>query len=288
MFTEIPLTYETLDTVRRQWGAAPTVAERLHGGEESATYRLGDHVVRVGPTWRGTAELECCYRVASFAAREVPEALAPLATASGLVVARVDSRPVTVWPYVEGVWGDEGDRGQRRQAAALLARLHRRLAGWRGRARPASRSPLVAVPDLADPELDRWLADFDRRHPRRYPLHADAYPGNVLVREGRIVALLDWDEAIIGPPERELAWAAMEWGDGLWADTREAVHEFVAEYRSAGGPAEPLDDVAITQPYRERIRWEVAYARAARERGIIHDEDDREYEARQLSLFWRR
>src|SRR5688500_8831470 len=54
---------------------------RLHGGEESAAYALGDVVVRVSPGWRSLDELDWCYRVAAAAKVHVPEVVAPIVAA---------------------------------------------------------------------------------------------------------------------------------------------------------------------------------------------------------------
>ncbi len=118
-------------------------------------------------------------------------------------------------------------------------------------------------------------------------MHGDFYAGNVLVRDGHIVGLLDWDEAFLGPPERELAWAAWEWGDGLstLGSDLEGARTFVADYVAAGGPAHPVDEEALRQLIRQRLRWEVEYARAADESGAVSDEDGSSYEARQLQAF---
>ncbi|MGI8594506.1 MAG: phosphotransferase enzyme family protein [Solirubrobacteraceae bacterium] len=283
-----PLTTDMIGVAQRHWALAGEVhepPERLLGGEESAAYRLGRHVVRIGPAWRADAEVEWCHAVAAAAAARVAEALAPCRTATGSTVARVARRPVTVWPFVEGSRGDDRDRGQRAQAADLLARLHDALAGVRLGPRPPASAPRAEVPDLEDPELDEWLDDFDRAHESRQPLHGDFYGGNVLVREGRIVGLLDWDEAFVGPPERELAWAAWEWGDGLGTLALQGARTFIAEYAAAGGPARPIGGDCLRQLVRQRIRWEVSYARAAARRGVALDADDHEYQDRQLEAF---
>lgn len=282
-FADTPLTADVVGTIRRHWGlalATPEQAERLHGGEESAAYRIGRHVVRIGPRWRASAEIEWCHAVAAAAANRVPEAIAPCRTTTRRTVVRVADRPITVWPFVDGCWGDDADRQQRRNAADLLARLHRALARVSRAARPPRSAPRVAAPELKDAALDAWLADFDSRHPVRQRLHGDFYAGNVLVRDGHIVGLLDWDEAFLGPPERELAWAAWEWGDGLSSlgSDLEGARAFVADYAAAGGPARPIDEEALRQLVRQRIRWEVEYARAAHE-------TDSSYEARQLQAF---
>ncbi len=284
-FANIPLTATVLDAVCSHWDIPTASADRLPGGEESAAYRLGNHVVRMGPPWRSSSELEWCYAVVAHAGRHVPEVVAPIATTFGRIVVRIDDRPVTVWPFVSGARGDDSDRSQRYQAAGLLTRLHRCFANYGSAPRPINTSRLMLDPDLVDPELDQWLDRFAREHPVRQPLHGDFYAGNVVVRHGVIVALLDWDDMIVGPPEYELAWSAMEWGDSLWADTRDGVRRFIADYQAAGGSAKPLDDHVITQLYRGRVRWEIAYTFAARARGALHDDDDRDYENRQRDFF---
>lgn len=287
-YADAPLTSELIAAVRRHWEVEVDPieqSERLFGGEESAAYRLGRHVVRIGPTWRAEAEVEWCHGVATAAAARVAEAIAPCRTSGGVTVVRVEGRPVSLWPFVRGSWGNDADRGQRRQAADLLARLHGALAGVRCAARPPASAPRVAAPDLDDPDLDAWLLDFDRAHPLRQPLHGDFYAGNVLVREGLIVGLLDWDEAFVGPPERELAWAAWEWGGGLGTLELQGARAFIADYRAAGGPADAIDHESLRQLVRQRIRWEVQYTRAASGRGVVLDADDHAHQRRQLEAF---
>ena len=252
--------------------------ERLNGGEESAAFRCGDLVVRAGPVWRSDVELEWSSEVAIAAAEVVPEVVPPLIRPDGTTVVRIDDRPVTVWPYVAGTKADDRDGAQRLQAADLLARVHRALGRTPWSPRPPDGTPRAPTPDLTDVDLDLWLAIFDRDHPRLQALHGDFYAGNALVAGGRIVALTDWDEALLGPPERELAWAAWEWGDCLDSLDLEPALAFVDAYRAAGGPARRLGEHDLRQLVRERLRWESAYRRA-------NAPDDTEYEARQLRAF---
>ena len=41
-------------------------------------------------------------------------------------------------------------------------------------------------------------------------VHGDYWPGNVLWREGSIVAVLDWEAATLGDPARDVAYCATE------------------------------------------------------------------------------
>ncbi|MEV4166523.1 phosphotransferase enzyme family protein [Nonomuraea dietziae] len=289
IYASIPLTFAIRQAVAATWGVSDGEGVRLHGGEESAAYLLGEHVVRVGPTWRTTAEAEWCHAIGRAAAERLPEAVAPLPTPSGDTVIRVEGRPISLWPYVEGSWPDSDLPEQRVQGARLLARLHTALAGVRPppRPRPAFQeegldgTPPSDASDLADPTLDRWLAAFHRERPRRHPLHGDFYTGNTLARNGTIVAVLDWDETFVGAPELELAAAALEWGDDELGPSK----EFVEAYLEEGGTAAPLTEEELAQLVRHKLRREYAYFHKAVAAGVVHDEDDLDYHERRVALF---
>lgn len=286
-FVETPLTESIRMAVRREWSLeAGGSAVRLHGGEESAAFRVGDVVIRVGPEWRSVEELEWCHTVASAAAASVPEAVAPIVGSSGRTVAVVDGRPVSVWPFVDGEWADDDDAGQCSQAAVLLARLHLALRDADCGPRPPKSSPSAQVSELRDRALDDWLERFFC-HRQHQGLHGDFYAGNLLARDGRIVAVLDWDEALVGPVEQELAWAAWEWGGGLWADEFSEVLEFADAYRCAGGLAAALPEEDIFQLVRARLRAEVQYTVATEEAGLELTADDVQYRHRQIEVFHR-
>ncbi|MGH3243635.1 MAG: phosphotransferase enzyme family protein, partial [Spirillospora sp.] len=198
-------------------------------------------------------------------------------------------RPVSLWPFVEGRWPDEAEADV--QAARLLARLHRALASAEPGPRP-SRSfaeyglygpedtPEVPI-GLADPDLDRWLAEFHRAHTTRHPLHGDYYAGNTLIDGGVLTAVLDWDESFVGAPEFELAAAATEWGE----DEPKRARRFVDVYMAEGGTAGDLDDEALAQLIRHKLRREVAYYRWSVDRGVEHDQEDVDYNRERIELF---
>lgn len=293
-FVDTPLTAAMRRAVQDVWGR-PVDGEpvRLYGGEESAAYRAGDIVVRVGPASRTNAEAEWCHGVAAHASADLPEAVAPLRARDGSTVVRVEGRPVSVWSHVAGEWPDADEPQMRTQGARLLARLHRALASHRPPPRPVPSfletglygEPPHDVPALADPELDRWLAGFHRRRRVRHPLHADFYTGNTLARDGRLVAVLDWDEAFVGAPELEVASAALEWADEH-GDAPDERRRFIADYHAAGGTAGEMDDETVVQLIRHRLRREAAYFEHARRRGAVHDEDDLDYHERRVKTFF--
>ena len=285
-WADIPLTDHIRASVAREFRIETDGdAERLHGGEESASYRVGDNVIRIGPDWRDTPELEWCYALAAHAARSVPEVPNPRTNTRGHHTIRADGRPVSVWPFVEGVWASSANRSHRDQAAELLARLHRALASVSVEQRPVDTSPRLPTPDLDDAELDEWWSDFLATSRPHQALHGDYYRGNILVDDGRFKGLLDWDNAFVGPPAQEVAWASWEWTPASDEFDLEYCHEFLAAYVAAGGPAPAVDEKTIAQVVRHRVRWEVAYGRAMRLRGVEHDEDDLEYEADLIEAF---
>ncbi len=60
-------------------------------------------------------------------------------------------------------------------------------------------------------------------------LHGDFWPGNLLWRDGRLVAVIDWEDAAFGDPLADVAISRLEI---LWAFGIEAMHRFTDQYRS--------------------------------------------------------
>nr|WP_206324186.1 phosphotransferase [Streptomyces sp. HNM0574] len=275
-------------------------ATRLYGGEESAAWRVGEHVVRVAGFARDPAEVEWCHRVAAAArAGGCAEALAPLplpGRPDGATAAHVEGRTVSLWPHVDGVWASPGEAGAV-LAARLLARLHRALAPAALPPRPRPNFLLTGLdgratyedPRLRDPRLDAWLREFHARARAPHPLHGDFYRGNLLAAPGdpaRLLAVLDWDEALVAPPETEVASAAMEFAGDFGADTA-AVRRFVRAYRESGGTARLLDDEALAQLMRHRLRCESVRFADAAARGEPQDAEDLAHHRRRLTAFAR-
>jgi spectinomycin phosphotransferase len=169
----------------------------------------------------------------------VPNVLAPLATSAGAAYVRVDGFALALYPLLDARSGADGglSPAQWRQLGAAVRQLHAvpptaELTGMVGREafRP-SRRELVAdlealvAADPADPlaaALARsWRArqevigalveraDLLGRELARasFPLvlcHADLHTRNVLVDADQRLWLVDWDEAVLAPRERDL------------------------------------------------------------------------------------
>ncbi|MFI6297989.1 aminoglycoside phosphotransferase family protein [Nonomuraea sp. NPDC050790] len=293
VYAEVPLTA----AVRRACRLSGP-ATRLHGGEESAAWRVGDKVVRISAYAKDLAEAEWCHRVAGAArAGGCTEAVVPLplpGRADGATVMRIEGRTVSLWPYVDGVWVPKDNLESALAAARLLARLHRALAKVELPPRP--RPSLLDVgqaayddPELHDPQLDNWLSDFTTRSRLWHPLHGDYYRGNLLTAHDdptRIIGVLDWDEALVAPPEVEVAGAAMEFTPDF-SENLAQPRQFAQTYRRSGGTAESLDDESLVQLMRHRLRRESVYFTQAAAQGVEQDEEDLDYHRRRLAAFTR-
>lgn len=141
------------------------------------------------------------------------------------VVEKVDGEVPTQWT-ADKFFGDDGEkRAVARHLMEITAALHA--------------APLSIAPDglrgLAeqDPvsEIDYWFAIYTseclepvpildwgfawlyanthRASGRQAVLHGDLRTGNYMMRDGRIVALLDWEESHVGDPVQDLAHCAL-------------------------------------------------------------------------------
>ena len=108
-------------------------------------------------------------------------------------------------------------------------------------------------------------------------LHGDFWPGNILWRNGRIVGVIDWEDAALGDPLADVANSRLEL---LWAFGIEAMQRFTHHYQSLAGidfanlpywelyavlrrisqiAGWGLDEIT-EKTMRERLRWFIAQA----------------------------
>jgi aminoglycoside phosphotransferase (APT) family kinase protein len=108
-------------------------------------------------------------------------------------------------------------------------------------------------------------------------LHGDFWPGNILWRDGRLVGVIDWEDARLGDPLSDLANSRLE---TLWAFGREAMQRFTQCYLTTTGIdatllpywdlyaalkpalrlAEWAGDAVVEKRWREEHRWFITQA----------------------------
>lgn len=101
--------------------------------------------MRLSPSWRSKAELAWAFTVAELLSRHVPDVIAPMSSKAGTSVVLWGERPVSVWPYVEGLLLDRDNARQRRDAARVLAALHRAAPFYRPGSQSAAAEPYSRV-----------------------------------------------------------------------------------------------------------------------------------------------
>ena len=88
-----------------------------------------------------------------------------------------------------------------------------------------------------DPLAERIVEALEREQRRQAPSperlsHDDFWPGNVLWRRGRVSAVIDWSEAVIGDPARDVAQCSFELS--LIGEPDDGAR-FVVHYAAAAG-----------------------------------------------------
>jgi Ser/Thr protein kinase RdoA (MazF antagonist) len=235
------------------------VPERLTGGYKNELWRYGDVVLRLTRAPLASVEWE----LELLRTLRLPEVVVPVAGPATWP----DGRTALVLPYVAGDYLEDAE-----QMAAFVADLHR--CTWAGGQRPGAVSWAERNLDVNDwwdwrivekpPELVRayeemaaFLAD-----PPRFRLgvvHGDVHPRNTRARDGRLVGVIDWDDA-------RLDWQAWELANAAWVFGP----AFVDAYVDAGGPAETdhLDELV-----RFRNVADVLYSSTSKARGEPYSQE---------------
>lgn len=222
----------------------------------------------------------------------VAEAVAPLPTAGGGLWSPCGRHALVLYPYVADVtamamglqphqWIALGDILRRVHAAPVSAELERaipreaylpdgaetvrRLHAHVAEAAPADRAgqELGAIWRARRPQIDALLAqaeDLGRQLAGRMApcvvCHADFHTHNVLVDGGGRLWVVDWDDATLAPPERDLMFML---GGGL-NRTRTAPGEerlFLRGYGTVGA-----DEAALAYYRHARAVSDIAYTAA--------------------------
>jgi Ser/Thr protein kinase RdoA (MazF antagonist) len=261
--------------VERAYGLPVRNAKALTGGFESAVYRLdcgkGVRVMRVGPQWRSSNALHASYLAAAHVSKSMPEVPAPCPTGTGALVTRHADKPLSLWAYIEGRNLDPANEAEVYLAAATLARLHRELrgaplGGHIGQTHPRDQKARESTePEtIKDDDLDRWVLNRYATRPMG-PTHGDYWYNNLIVKDEKIVGILDWDDARIASVERELSSAVWEFCADPVRGTLNAaqVTEFLDLYAKHGGPVLLSDRTFIMPFIRDHLRSEIRQALAS-------------------------
>jgi Ser/Thr protein kinase RdoA (MazF antagonist) len=242
--------------------------EPLAGGWKNELTRYGDVVLRLERTPVESVAWE--HRLLRFLAERVPEVVVPVAGPDRWE----DGRTASLLPYVAGRRLDVSSLAERRALGSLLADIHVAGLGWNGGPRPER--PAFMDLDLVVNDWWDWrivekphalAAAYDEMVEFLFdppPLvvgavHGDVDAANVLVGNGVIVGVLDWEYARVDWPAWELANAAWKLG----ADAVDA-------YVEAGGPAETGLLPVLT---RFRHVNDVLYSLTSKARGEPYNEE---------------
>jgi len=244
-------------------------------GEESDGWRVdgecGLVVVQRYPSWRRASEIAWVHGLVRQLQTRIHEAVAALTAVDGATVVEAGGGFVSIFPFIRGEHLDVDDRSLRRQAAALLARIH--LAGLdtsppprppSGPDAPSEPASALDPPELWDADLDAWEADLHEHDPIRGLIHGDFYARNIICRDGAIEGVVDWLEMRPAPLVTELGWTLWEFCQTEDDDLdRVKAKEFLGAYRAADGPVSPNEDAGLIQAIRRRLRAEVRISLAA-------------------------
>ena len=139
----------------------------------------------------------------------------PMCSQAGESVTLFENRPVILYPYIEGEMVKELSNDILRENGKFLANLHKSIAAtaengrevWDPEVLPNlykdGRADLASIPhpeiELVLNFLDKHLADWNNVPdlPKGFT-HQDLKPSNVLVRDGHLVGVVDFDNSFYG------------------------------------------------------------------------------------------
>lgn len=225
---------------------------------------------------------------AFLSAQGIGEIIAPLPARTGRLWAELDPFKMILYPFVEGHNGYEIDLSDDHWVGlgAALRRIHTAevpstLAAripketyspkWRNRVRsflerventrcadPAA-AELAAILRASRAEIldltgraGRLAVMLQRRSPTLVVCHSDIHAGNVLIDSGGKLYIVDWDQPILAPKERDLMYA----GGGQFANRRTPEEEERLFYRGYGPTT--VDPAALAYYRYERIVDDIA------------------------------
>lgn len=176
--------------------------------------------------------------------------------------------PLLVLEYLEGEVAGRVSDPERfaRDVADAMATIHRiDTSGWGLDSSGPVRAPF---PEPGRPVLERAYAALTP-HLETFAsttlLHGDMWPGNLLVRDGRLVGILDWEDARLGDPLIDIAIARLDlawlYGEG----SAEAFVDRMREHRDVPTHELALADLyACLRPGPHLDEWASAYPKIGR------------------------
>jgi len=218
----------------------------------------------------------------------IVQIIAPLATKAQQLWASLEAFKLILYPFIEGHSGFEVDLSDRhwREFGTALKRIHtavvppaltRRIQQetyspqWReivktflGRVDDGTSSDPVALELAAflkarrDEILDlvgraeRLALALQARSLEFVLCHSDIHAGNILIDANGALYIVDWDNPILAPKERDLMFI----GGGLGGDGHTAQEEETLFYRGYGQT--PIDPIALAYYRYERIIQDIA------------------------------
>lgn len=138
--------------------------------------------------------------------------------------------------------------------------------------------PLSALDPLPERRLELEESTSDLQHALRAALgpppphtptllHGDYWPGNLLWRAGRVVAVLDWEVVARGDPRSDVATARLEL---LWSRGPDAMHEFTRSYGTADDRALAAWDIWAAHAKLRRVpHWPLPAPELARMQALL-------------------
>ncbi|MGH2559203.1 MAG: phosphotransferase enzyme family protein [Thermomicrobiales bacterium] len=258
---------EVVSAARMPFERPVTDVHFLAAGLLNQSWRLdaddGVYVLRVSRLERSREQVAYEHAFTRELMKRVDVVVPPLKGRNGESIQQWRGWTLSLFPFIEGVSGSAIDAEVLvQQAAAILARIHRAsLDHVRFGRRPGFRSidehprwiwftvkpiltrdlggtedfdALCRALDREIAELDRWLDGLDaaRRPLSRATVHGDFNPRNLIFRDNRLVAVIDWDECRVEP----VAWEVAQVGLGSPDIAPDA---FWRTYLDAGGPLVP-------------------------------------------------
>ena len=269
---------DLLEAVAEAYGLqTPISAERLTGGFANDVFLLTDDppvVLHIKHPPLDLQSLSWEHELLALLRAHLPEIPAPMRTLGGRTFLLHEERPVWLTPYVPGEPAEQADR---RAVAAALGRLHAvqlevEPRPGHPRLRDLPIPPLRPMP----PAFDSWLPLIATARTETIELisriattrqatvgitHNDIFPGNVLVHDGHVTGLLDWEEADLDWLVWDLASSILPFCSTAGGDLdTSATQGFLDTYRAASGRVQPEEDDLIVPLLRVKRILEVLRA----------------------------